>query len=86
VQVWSLAELPGGKGFISASADHYLKFWEWGATQGDDGTGATRVTVSQTKAINTGQDVLCVRVSPDGKLVAASLISNVIKVRLPYDR
>lgn len=79
--MWSLAELPGGKGFISASADHYLKFWEWGAEATGD-AGATRITVTQTKAINTGQDVLCVRVSPDGKLVAASLISNVIKVRL----
>ena len=27
--VWSLAALPDGSGFVSGSADHNVKFWEW---------------------------------------------------------
>ena len=27
--VWSLAALPDGSGFVSGSADHDVKFWEW---------------------------------------------------------
>lgn len=77
-QVWSLAALPGGKGFISGSADQSLKIWHWESAAGEG--PAQRLGITEAAAINTGQDVLCVRVSPDGKLVAASLISNVIKV------
>jgi U3 small nucleolar RNA-associated protein 12 len=28
-QVWSLVALPDSSGFLSASADHDVKFWEW---------------------------------------------------------
>ena len=27
--IWSLALLPDGSGFVSGSADHDVKFWEW---------------------------------------------------------
>ena len=27
--IWSLAALPDGSGFVSGSADHDVKFWEW---------------------------------------------------------
>ena len=28
-QVWSVVALPDSSGFLSASADHDVKFWEW---------------------------------------------------------
>ena len=88
VQVWSLAALPDGSGFISGSADKYIRVWSWARVDTEDdndadggqGAAGRRLTISQDTAISTGQDVLCVRVSPDGNLVAASLVSNVIKV------
>jgi U3 small nucleolar RNA-associated protein 12 len=78
MQVWSLDALPDGSGFVSASADKYIKLWKW--TRVEDSGAAARLSAEQDKVINTGQDVLCVKVSPDGNLMAASLISNVIKV------
>ena len=81
MQIWSLDALPDGSGFVSASADKYIRLWRWTKVAGADGAAA-RLSIEQDKAINTGQDVLCVRVSPDGNLIAASLISNVIKVCL----
>jgi WD40 repeat protein len=78
VQVWSLHALPDDSGFVSASADKYVKVWQWARV---DAEGAVpRIGVELQKSVNTGQVVLCVRVSPDGNLVAVSLISNVIKV------
>lgn len=76
LQVWSLDGLPDRTGFVSCSADGYVKVWKWAA--GED--HAARLTLEEALSINTGQDVLCVRLSPDSKLLAASLISNVIKV------
>ena len=76
--MWSLAPLPNGKGFVSGSADKTLKFWHWTTTQAE--TGPAMLSIKLATSVNTGQDVVCVRVSPDGSLVAASLINMVIKV------
>jgi WD40 repeat protein len=64
---------------VSASADKTINLWAWSKVAVDG--EAPRLSVTHQKAINTGQDVLCVRVSPNGNLIAASLISNVIKAR-----
>lgn len=55
-----------------------MKLWKWAAGE----EGSVKLTATEELSINTGQDVLCVRLSPDSKLLAASLISNVIKARL----
>eukprot|EP00892_Ulva_mutabilis_P003716 jgi/Ulvmu1/1716/UM116_0030.1 len=75
-QVWSLDSLPDKTGFVSCSADGYIKIWKWAVGE----QSSAMLTVTEALSINTGQDVLCVRISPDSKLLAASLISNVIKV------
>ena len=41
MQVWSVVALPDSSGFLSASADHDVKFWEWELLVGE-GAGATR--------------------------------------------
>lgn len=78
LQVWCLDSLPDKTGFVSCSADGHVKVWKWAA--GDQGN--VKLTATEALSINTGQDVLCVRLSPDSKLLAASLISNVIKACL----
>ena len=72
--------MPGGSGFVSASADKTLKMWAWGKVANGEEC-VPRLTITADKSVSTGQDVLAVRVSPDGHLIAASLISNVIKVQ-----
>lgn len=41
--IWSLTALPDGSGFVSGSADHDVKFWEWEivteTTEGDANAG-----------------------------------------------
>jgi WD40 repeat protein len=64
-------------GFVSGSADHELKFWEWQLTTGPvadgGGSGSTtsrRLGIRHTRTLKMTDDVLCVRISPDGKPVS----------------
>lgn len=65
-------------GFVSGSADHELKFWEWqlvAEAAGAEGSGADltpsaprrRLTIKHTRTLKMTDDILCVRISPDGE-------------------
>ncbi|KAL4429403.1 hypothetical protein ABPG77_005177 [Micractinium sp. CCAP 211/92] len=77
--VWSLAALPDASGFVSGSADHNIKFWEWGVAADPD-TGAKQLAINHTRTLKMTDDVLCVRVSPNGKLLATSLLDSTVRV------
>ena len=87
--VWGVALLPNGSGFVSASADKTVKFWEWRLVDVEDedddapeGERATRreLTVAHVKTLQMTEDVLSVRITPDGKLLSVSLLDNTLKV------
>lgn len=87
--VWGVALLPNGSGFVSASADKTVKFWEWRLVDVEDedddapeGERATRreLTVAHVKTLQMAEDVLSVRITPDGKLLSVSLLDNTLKV------
>lgn len=46
--MWSLAALPDASGFVSGSADHGIKFWEWGVGA-DAATGAKQLGITHTR-------------------------------------
>lgn len=84
----SLAALPDGSGFVSGSADKDVKFWEWdlvaaGAPAADgaapEGAGS-RLGVAHARTLKMTDDVLCVRVSPDGRLLAVALLDSTVRV------
>jgi len=76
--VWSLVALPDRSGFVSGSADKSVKFWEW-VLSTDDG-GAKRLSCENTRTLKLTEDVLCCRVSPDGRLLAVALLDCTMKV------
>eukprot|EP00803_Ostreobium_quekettii_P008903 evm.model.scf_770.6 EVM.evm.TU.scf_770.6 scf_770:32955-36394(+) len=76
--VWSLAELPDRSGFVSGSADHSVKFWQW--DMADSKSAAGNMTIKQTRQMGLGDDVLCVCVSPDSRLLAVALLDSTVKV------
>lgn len=78
--VWSMAALPDQSGFVSGSADHDLKFWEWQLESGEGDEGRQRLTARHKRTLKMTDDVLCVRISPDGKLLAVALLDCTIKV------
>ncbi|CAL8469217.1 g8758 [Coccomyxa elongata] len=84
--VWSVVALPDGSGFVSCSADHDVKFWEWEVTTeapaagAAAGPGARRLSARHVRTLKMADDVLCARISPDGRLLAVSLLDSTIQV------
>lgn len=82
--VWSIDVAVDGKSLVSGGADKSVKFWEFRVVQeevpGHDGVTVPKMTLKNTHKIEFSDDVLAVKLSPDGKLVAASLLDNTIKV------
>jgi U3 small nucleolar RNA-associated protein 12 len=89
VQVWSVVALPDSSGFVSCSADHDVKFWEWEVTTDAPaagaaaGPGARRLSARHVRTLKMADDVLCARISPDGRLLAVSLLDSTIQVCTP---
>ena len=50
---------------MSGSAAKEVKFWEWAIIE-QEGNQARQLTVSHTRTLEMTDDVLCVRISPNG--------------------
>lgn len=50
---------------MSGSAAKEVKFWEWAIIE-QEGTQARQLTVTDTRTLEMTDDVLCVRISPNG--------------------
>ncbi|CAB09121.1 U3 snoRNA associted protein Dip2 [Schizosaccharomyces pombe] len=81
--IWDLAVGHDGTYFATASADHTVKLWSLKSSF-DFVPGTTRkvttLKLEQTRQIDFTDDVLAVKISPDGRFVAASLLDNTVKV------
>jgi U3 small nucleolar RNA-associated protein 12 len=76
--VWGFAMLPDESGFVSASADKTVRFWEWTLQKGED--GLRTLSFNHTRTLQMAEDVLSCSISPDGKLLSVSLLDNTLKV------
>ena len=52
-------------GFVSGSAAKEVKFWEWSII-GQQPDQARQLTINNTRTLEMTDDVLCVRISPNG--------------------
>ena len=88
--IWGIAPLPDQSGFVTASADKTVKFFEWtlvdvvdeeeGGDENDPNNTRRELGVAHTKTLQMSEDVLSVSVTPDGKLLSVSLLDNTLKV------
>ncbi|KAJ8314591.1 hypothetical protein KUTeg_006741 [Tegillarca granosa] len=79
--VWSLSMLPDKRGIVSGSADHDVKFWNFELiTDPSFSTTSKRLTLEHVKTLKMDEDVLCVKYSPDQRLLAVALLDNTVKV------
>lgn len=81
--IWSMDLTPDGKTLITGGNDKRVKFWNIKVSQ--ELVAGTANTVSTLKLVHTqtlelGEEVLCVRVSPDSRLLAVSLLNNNVQV------
>lgn len=77
-EVWSMC--PHGKrGFVTSSGDQTVKFWDYELLTAE-GETSKRLSIVHTRTLQLEEDALCVRVSPDGRLIAVSLLDSTVKV------
>eukprot|EP00053_Salpingoeca_punica_P016262 m.152757 g.152757 ORF g.152757 m.152757 type:complete len:480 (+) comp16922_c0_seq3:1287-2726(+) len=77
-ELWTIAMQPDKRGFVTGSADHSVKFWEFELEQ--DGDRGKRLTCVHTRTLKMSDDVLSIMFSPDQRLLAISLLDSSVKV------
>jgi U3 small nucleolar RNA-associated protein 12 len=81
--IWTLQVHPDGKSMVTGSADKTAKFWNFQVVQ-EEIPGSRRTTprlkLVHTRTLKLADDLLCVRFSPDMRLLAVSLLDNTVKV------
>ncbi|KAL0963596.1 hypothetical protein UPYG_G00308390 [Umbra pygmaea] len=77
--VWSLCLAPDQRGIVTGAADKTVKFWEFELVK-DGESAKKRLTVNHIRTLQLDEDVLCVKYSPDQRLLAASLLDCTVKV------
>ncbi|GAA5889234.1 hypothetical protein JCM6882_000682 [Rhodosporidiobolus microsporus] len=82
--LWSLHVRPDGRGLVTGSADKDVKFWDFEVREVPaevEGAPAVKVlTLAHVKTLKMTDDVLAVKYSPDGRLLAVSLLDSTVKV------
>uniref|UniRef100_A0A8C5X4X4 WD repeat-containing protein 3 n=1 Tax=Malurus cyaneus samueli TaxID=2593467 RepID=A0A8C5X4X4_9PASS len=77
--VWSIALSPDQHGFVTGGADKCVKFWEFELVK-DESSVQKRLSMKHVRILQLDEDVLCVRYSPNQKLLAVSLLDCTVKV------
>ncbi|KAI6152009.1 WD40-repeat-containing domain protein [Pisolithus tinctorius] len=76
--VWSLHVRPDGQALVSGSADKEVKFWEF--RQETAAHLKKSLSLGHVRTLKMSDDVLSVRYSPNGKLLAVSLLDATVKI------
>ncbi|XP_061419102.1 LOW QUALITY PROTEIN: WD repeat-containing protein 3 [Lethenteron reissneri] len=81
--VWSLCMAPDQRGFVSGGADKLVKFWEFelvkSADAGQASNSSSGLTLTPSRALSLDEEVLCVRFTPDHRLLCVSLLDCTVK-------
>ncbi|NXY82078.1 WDR3 protein, partial [Alcedo cyanopectus] len=77
--VWSIALSPDQRGFVTGGADKCVKFWEFELVK-DESSVQKRLSMKHVRVLQLDEDVLCVRYSPNQKLLAVSLLDCTVKI------
>nr|KAF6413551.1 hypothetical protein HJG59_009755 [Molossus molossus] len=70
---------PHQRGFVTGGAGKSVKFWDFELVK-DENSTQKRLSVQQTRTLQLDEDVLCVRYSPNEKLLAVSLLDCTVKI------
>ncbi|KAI1796288.1 WD40 repeat-like protein [Ganoderma leucocontextum] len=80
--VWSIHLRPDDTGLVSGSADKDVKFWDFERkpANSDNPRSTSLLTLVHIRTLKMTDDVLSVRFSPNGKLLAVALLDSTVKV------
>ncbi|XP_012232010.1 WD repeat-containing protein 3 [Linepithema humile] len=80
-ELWSVTLFPDKKGVASGGGDQTVKFWNFELIQDEDSQIKAKVlSVLHTRTLKLEESVLCVRISPNSRFVAVSLLDSTIKI------
>lgn len=81
--IWSLDLTPDGKTLVTGGNDKSVKFWNFKVEQelvAGSSTVISKLKFVHNQTLELNEDVLCVRISPDAKYLAISLLNNNVQV------
>lgn len=77
-EIWSMCLTHDDRGFVTASADKSVKFWNFELVS--SGGESKQLSVIHNRTLKLDEDALAVSLSPDGRLIAVSLLDSTVKV------
>ncbi|XP_064413240.1 WD repeat-containing protein 3 [Latimeria chalumnae] len=79
--LWSISLSPDQRSFVTGGADKRVKFWDFDLVKDDKSNkNSCQLSVRHTRTLQLDEDVLCVRYSPDQRLLAVSLLDCTVKL------
>lgn len=81
--IWSLDLTPDGKTLVTGGNDKSVKFWNFKVEQEmipGSNSSVSRLKFVHNQTLELNEDVLCVRISPDSRFLAVSLLNNNVQV------
>lgn len=80
-ELWSICLLPDQRGCVTGGGDNTVKFWQFELiVENDSETKAKVLSLVHTRTLKLEQPVLCVKISPNGKFIAAALLDSTVKI------
>ena len=77
--IWSVCLLPDLTGIVSGCEDKSIKFWSFDLVV-DPEDGSRNLTLCHEKTFEADEGVICTKMSPNSKFVAASLLDSTVKI------
>lgn len=78
-ELWSVTILPDKRGCVTGGGDNTVKFWQFELIQSSE-TKAKVLSVLHTRSLKLEECVLCVKISPNSRLIAVALLDSTVKV------
>ncbi|XP_076762972.1 WD repeat-containing protein 3 [Xylocopa sonorina] len=80
-ELWSVTLFPDKKGVASGGGDQTVKFWNFELIEDPDREIKAKVlSVLHLRTLKLEDSVLCVRISPNNRFVAVSLLDSTVKI------
>lgn len=76
-EIWAMSMNPDKKGFVTASADHTVKFWAFELLKVGD---KKQLSILHKRTLKLDEDAIAVKLSDDGRMIAVSLMDSTVKV------
>mmetsp|Transcript_865 Transcript_865/g.2290 ORF Transcript_865/g.2290 Transcript_865/m.2290 type:complete len:605 (-) Transcript_865:212-2026(-) len=74
--LWSIAVAPSGNTLMTGGSDHTVKFWKIHTKKKSE---RPTLTLDASQTLEVPDDVLCVKYTPDGRLILASLLDSTVR-------